>query len=431
MSRSSCLWRAVPLLVLLVLILNSVNVNAQSPDDENLILLNRQQGRPLQALYQVEVQAARDGWTPTLARTAGDLWRELGDMSNAVAYWEIALAGEQGNGNLMRQIAQTYIDLQRWAQAVDMLERLVQIVPDEAWGHYQLGLLRAPFDPTAAIEPLQQAVVSPSYNTVSYALLNVLQTNPVDSFTSMRVGLVLMDYQLWSYAELAFSHAALLNEPYPEALAYTGLARDWQGKEGNAWVEQAIALAPANAQVRYVQGLHLRAIGDNGNSVNAFMLAVSLEPGNPAYCAELGIAYKLIDDLENAMLWLQQAVILSNSAPEFQRLLVLFYAEQAVALTALGFDVGGQLSSMDLGDADVLAELGWSLYNGGDLIGAQNQLNAALTIDPQNPRALYYRARILLDSNEILAAVPLLQLVVVSNSEFAVESQRILTSLGY
>jgi tetratricopeptide (TPR) repeat protein len=438
MNRQSRLWRAVPLLALLVLILSIMSLGAQSPQpttptpaERDLILTNRQQQRPQQALYQVEAQAAREGWTPTLARAAGDLWLQLGDMSNAAAYWEIALSGEPENTILMRQIAQTYLDLQRWSQAVDMVERLVQTAPDEAWGHYQLGLLRAPFDPAAAVEPLQIAAQSPDFNTVSDALLTILQTNPADSFISMRVGLVMMDYQLWSYAELAFAHAAVLNDPFPEALAYRGLARDWQGKESGAWIDQAVALAPENAQVRYVQGLHLRLIGDNPNSVNSFMQAVALDPGNPAYCAELGTAYSLVDDLPNAMLWLQQAVILSNNAPEFQRLLVLFYAEQAATLTSLGFDVEGQVSSVASDDPDVLAELGWSLYNGGDFIGAENQINAALAIDPQNPRALYYRARMLIYKNEILAAVPLLQLVAASESEFAVEAQRILTSLGY
>src|SRR5689334_3032330 len=114
MNRQSRLWRAVPLLALLVLILSIMSLGAQSsqspsltstPSESDLILTNRQQVRPQQALYQVEAQAARDGWTPTLAHTAGDLWFELGDMSNAAAYWEIALYNEPENSILMRQIA--------------------------------------------------------------------------------------------------------------------------------------------------------------------------------------------------------------------------------------------------------------------------------------------------------------------------------------
>lgn len=440
MSRQTRLRRAVPLVVLLVLIPAFFTFTAQAPQstptssqDTDLILENRQQGRTIQALYQVEAQAAREGWTAALARSAGDLARELGDMSNAVAYWEIALSMQPQDATLLRQIAQANIDLQRWAEAADTLERLVEAAPDEAWGHYQLGLLRAPIDPTSAIEHLQIAASSSSFVEVSLALRNLLQNNPSDTLLSMRVGLLFMDNQLWSHAELAFSQtaAAAFGPLLAEAIAYTGLARDNQGKDGSSWITQAVTLAPENARVRYVQGLHLRIVRDNRGSLEVLLQAVSLEPDNPAYCVELSTAYHLVDDLPNAVLWLEQALILSNNAPEFQRLLALFYAEEAITLTALGFDVQGELSNLTPDDPDVLAELGWSLYTVGDAIGAQNQFTAALAIDAQNPRALYYRALIFVADGKDFAAVPLLQIVAASDSEFAAEAQRILTSLGY
>ncbi|MFN8373554.1 MAG: hypothetical protein U0694_11860 [Anaerolineae bacterium] len=423
-------------MVLLVLIPLLIQFTTPTPEpvpteERDLVIDNRQQGRTMQALYQVEVEAARTGWTPILARTAGDLWREAGDMASAVSYWEISLSFQPDNAGLIRQIAQTYIDLQQWTQAYDMLQRFIQYASEKSWGYFQLGLLRAPFDPSVAVSYLQLAAQSSDFEVVANELLTVLQNNTLDSLMSMRVGFVFMDHELWSHAELAFSQAAVAGQVLPEALAYNGLARDRQGKDGSAWIEQAVSLAPDNAQVHYVQALHLRAIGDNPGSLDALLLTVSLVPGNPAYCAELATAYRLLDDLPNAMLWYQQAVILSNNAPEFQRQLALFYAEEATTLAFLGFDVEGQLSNLTPEDPDVLAELGWSLYNSGDTEGAQTRINAALTIDPQNPRALYYRARILINEGEQIAAVPLLQIVTQTDNEFSVEAQRILTSLGY
>ncbi len=51
---------------------------------------SRRSGRPLQALYQVEAQAAAEGWNSDRLRLAGDLWREAGNLPQAVAYWEAA-----------------------------------------------------------------------------------------------------------------------------------------------------------------------------------------------------------------------------------------------------------------------------------------------------------------------------------------------------
>jgi tetratricopeptide (TPR) repeat protein len=429
--------RAVPLLALLVLILIALSFlvlrqqsSVPTPTTDP-ILSNRRDGREMQALYHIEVQAAQSGWTFELARTAGDIWRSLGDMSNAVAYWEIALTFAPSDANLTRQVAQAYIDLQEWARAANTLERLVTIAPDEVWGHYQLGLLRAPFDSETAISHLQIASLSPNFIVVSQALLTVLQENGSDPLLAMHVGMALGEQGLWAYAEIAFAHAADLFAPFPEALAYTGLARDWQGKDGSTWIEQAVELAPENSQVLFVQGIHLRLIGDLRGSLDALLLALSLDAGNPAICAELAETYRQMGDLASAGFWFQQAVQFSNNDPEVQRLLALFYAEEAVELAALGLDVPGQINTLAPTDADAHAELAWSFYQAGDVTTATREINAALSIDPLNSRALYYQARMLLDTGNTQQAVSNLQLVAVSGSEFAAEAQRILESLGY
>lgn len=438
MKRRQFLWRAVPLLALLVLILGVLTFEAQplsSPlsaptQQQDLIAANRQQSRVMQALYLVEAQAAVSGWTPMLARTAGDLWRQAGDMVNAAAYWEIAARTQPPDTALLRQLAQTYLDLQRWALAADTLERLVSAGHGQTWAHYQLGMLRAAFDPQTAISHLESAATEVAFNALANALLRVLMGNADDPLISARVGQVFVEYRLWAYAELAFAHAAIIGQPFAEALAYTGFVRERQGKDGSAWIEQALSLASDNAQVRYLQGLHLRARGDMVESVAALVEAVALQPANPLYCAELGRAYQLIGDVTNAALWLQQAVILSGSAPEFQQLLGLFYAQEALTLAVYGVDAQAQIAALTPQDPDVLAELAWSLYSVGEAAGAQNQIDAALALDSSNARALYYRARILLDGGDTLAALALLQQVAASESEFAEQAQRILSSLG-
>ncbi|MBI1259991.1 MAG: hypothetical protein GC204_21185, partial [Chloroflexi bacterium] len=114
--------------------------------------------RPLQNLYQLEAQAVRGGWTPDRLRQAGDLWRDLGDLTRAVTYWE---ADTSPDAALLRDRAQAYLELQRWADADDTLDHLLKILPqnstDRPWAQFQLGLIRAAYDPAQAIDLLRAA----------------------------------------------------------------------------------------------------------------------------------------------------------------------------------------------------------------------------------------------------------------------------------
>jgi tetratricopeptide (TPR) repeat protein len=422
---------AVPTLVLLFLI---VLVAACAPEssvaDEQTSLseINRQQGRIMQALYQLEAQAV-DGWTDEALVIAGDLWRQAGDLTQAAAYW--AAAETEADAGVLRRLAAAWLELQRWSDAVDTLERLVVAAPDDGWAHYQLGLLRAPSDPRAAAVHLRTAALSPAYEVAASTLLTVLEAESPDSLISMRVGTALAESGLWSYAELAFRHAADLNAPYAEALAYVGLARDRQGKDGRVWMAQAVELEPHNALVRYLHGLHLRAAGDPAASLQALILATALDPQNPALYAELGEAYRLVNDPESAERWLRMAVVVAgDDAPRFQRLLGLFYAEEAYALDAGGLDTLQDMTVLLPNDPDVRAGFGWALYTMGETEAALAQLDRALEIDPNNPRTLYYKGRVWLEADNPEGGVRLLERVAGSESPYQAEARQILDNLS-
>jgi tetratricopeptide (TPR) repeat protein len=324
--------RVVPvLLVLLVLI---VLLTAPVSTDKTVVVPPENQltadlaaNRPVQALYQIKVIAAQTGWTADLARSAGNLWQTLGDLSQAVTFWELAAQKDPSNLPLAKQLAQTDLDLQRWTAAIVALNHLLELSPDDNWAHYHLGLLQAAFDPQQALNHLHLASRELVYRDVAADFLFLGQATADDPATVMRVGLTLATHKLWNYAELVFQYAADLAQPFPEALAYAGLARDNQGKDGSAQIEQAVTLAPLNAQVRYLQGLHLRSNGDNNGSLNALQQAANLDPLNPAFAAELGSAYQLVDQLPQAEYWLKQAVTLSKNDPRFQDLLTHFYEQ--------------------------------------------------------------------------------------------------------
>jgi tetratricopeptide (TPR) repeat protein len=289
---------------------------------------NINDGRFVQALYQIEALAAVSGWTLALYRQAGDLRLQMNDLAGAASHWEAARRfGNDDDVALARQLAETYLVLGRWTETIDTFEAVLQISPEDAEAHYQLGLLLAASDPISSETHLRVAVDNADYGQVARALVRLFVTNPADPLISMRVGRLLADYELWLYAEQAFNYAAVVMTPNAEALAYIGLSRERQGKDGAVWIEQAITLAPDNPQIWYVWALHLRALNDTMGSLNALIEATSLDPNNPAFYAELGSAYRLVGDLNSAEYWLKIAVEISQQDPVFQQLLDQFYTE--------------------------------------------------------------------------------------------------------
>jgi tetratricopeptide (TPR) repeat protein len=330
------LKRVAPSLALLVfisllIVRFSANIPSSSADDpgqsQQLMAQNMADGRLRQALYQAEVSAAQSGWNADLARVAGEVWEQLGDLSMAVTYWEIAIASQPDDSSLVRYLVQAHIDLQQWDEARASLRHLVQLAPDENRAHYQLGILEAVFDPSSASEHLRLAARDLLYRDIVFELLPLISSEKMSAATAMQIGLTLASHELWPYAEMSFRFAADLGNPFPEALAYTGLAQDRQGKDGSAAIEKAFVLAPDNAQVLYLRGLHLRSVFDYVNSLGNFEQAINADPGNPAYAAELSTAYRLVGNLGSAELWLKTAVTLSNNDPRFEDLLSAFYAD--------------------------------------------------------------------------------------------------------
>lgn len=309
-------------LVVFLYVLNLIDLPRVLVGRPPVAPLDQRDQRPLQALYQLEAQAARVGWTPENRRLAGDLWRRAGDLSRAVANWE----GAAQDAAVLRDRAQAYIELQRWADADDALSRLLAILPsgatDRYWAQFQLGLIRAAYDPSGAAELLRAA--QPAYGDTAIRIVPILEgtSDPI------RIGVALADAELWAYAELAFS-----TSPDPLALAYGALARDMQGKDGGIWIASALAIAPDDPQVHFIHGLHLRHSFDFAGSLAAITQAVALDPENPALYAELGRAYQLTDDLVSAERWLKFAVSLDSS---FQVSLDAFYEDEAALLRSMG-----------------------------------------------------------------------------------------------
>jgi tetratricopeptide (TPR) repeat protein len=413
-------WAVRVLGLLLLFLAVFPHIESNSP-----VWVEAQADHIIPLLYKVEAQAAQSGWTAELHNWAGDLYREIGDLVAAAAHWE---AAQVDDVPALERLAQTYLTLQRWDDTRNTLERLLVVDPDHAWGHYQLGLILMAYDPIAAETHLRVVVGNSAYNVVVAALLDVIQYEEMQTL-AMRAGFVMANHNLWPYAELIFRQVALVNHPYPEAMAYVGLARTNQGKDGSAWMEQALLFGEDVARVYYLYGLHLRYLGDYRGSKQAFSQATVLDSVEPVYYAELGMANSYVLELEEAEYWLMLAVALSNYEPAFQELLAQFYTETGYTSGVMNAEFLSQLNTYVPDDADSLANYGWTWYLTGDVGEALLQLDAALGLEPQNPLALFYKAQILLASDLTEQAVPLLVRLAASESPSAEWAAEVLALL--
>lgn len=380
-----------------------------------------------QALYQLEAQAAQSGWTDDLARQAGDIWHELGDWQQALAYWGRI---NDPSADQLRRMADTALQQGEWVQAADWLADLLVHSPQDRWGNYQAGILWAAYDPRRAITHLEVIQRDLTYGEAAQRLLAVLSNEPHDLLIGMKVGTTLVDLELWSMAELAFRHTAVIAYPLPEALAYTGLARFRQGKDGAEWIQQAVELDPGNPQVRYLQALGFRAREDYERSLSVLLLAVTLAPDNPAIQAEVGTAYRLLGDMQRAEYWLQAAAQTAENEPAFTDLVSRFYAEEARFFPPDVLAMLAETVDQQPEDPDVLASYGWALHSNGQTDAGLTQLNTALALHPDHPQALYNKARILLEIDALAEARPLLEQLSQQDTAYQSEAVRILENLN-
>jgi len=424
-------------IILVVFIANSLTGNTPlesyptaepTPVNETLVIQSRNRNRWMQTLYHIEQQALLTGWTPDLYRQAGDVWWNMDDISRAIPYWSGALESID-DVDLLRTVANSYINLGQWTEARQTLDQLLALKPNDEWGNYQMGLILAPFNPIKSKLFFDAVPMDSPFSQIVVAIRNELSMQPEDPLISFRIGLTLINLEQWSYAELAFQHASDVSFPNPQALAYLGWVKSRQGKDGSSWIEQATTFAPEDPEVWYLRGLHFRARADYIQSLDAIAQSVRLAPNNAGLYAELGTAFRLIGDLEQAEYWLDYAVSASAETPEYQQILENFYVETAYVSPASIIDsLTAPATTSE--NPDLISAYGWSLHSTGDSEAGLAQVERALEIDSNNNRALFDKARILVETDREAEAIPILERIAQTYTPFGTDAQALLATLA-
>jgi hypothetical protein len=313
---------------------------AQSPTLDAPVARLRADGGA--ALYALRADAARAGWTFEAHQRAAALYDSLGDPHAAAAHREAALALRPGDRETVRALAVYAVRAEDWARAVEALDGYLAVAPDDAWANAWLGMLRAPYQPAAALVALDAALArGGGIADFERALLESVRDTlaalpPGDLSAALRVGITLVEQRQWPLAERAFRLAAALGGSDAEALAYLGLARAMQGKPGEAALTRALQLDGLNPQVLFLAALYAQALGDGEAAIRALLEAAALSPDDPAISAALGRALAVNGLVTDAEIWLTYAVEQSGDDPQYAAMLAEFEGEYAGLLDVAG-----------------------------------------------------------------------------------------------
>ncbi len=377
--------------------------------------------------------ASADGWTANRReqlRFILDHGTPSG-LSSALLY--AALDRYQADPFLLSQIAHQQIDHHAWDELEKTLDQWLALEPENGNALYWMGQLLAPVDPVKAREILAQVSSDDTWGERAAIVRQSLEgygTLPLTE-AHTRLGVALVGLYEWAFAERALQLAVEVNALNPTALAYLGLARDQQGRDGLPSIQAALSLSPNDPVLHYIAGLHWRRAGDDKAAFDSFSQAYWLDPANPALAAEAAISLERVGRLDEAVGWYRQAVTLAPTDSRWASLLAAFYADNGYDLEGDGLRYIEEIAGKATEDADLQISLGWAYYQVGRYDRAREVLSAALARDPSSGRGWYYWGVLLARSGDIQAARTAYEAAVSRpDSEFAVLASRALERLG-
>ncbi len=383
-------------------------------------------------LYRVADQA---GWNPARRDQMRLILEHDGEKAQSIALIYAALDDGNADPAALRDLAREQIARLEWSQAAIVLEYWLATEPDSAEAAYLLGILLAPEHHKQAAAYLSDAARDPAWAGRAAAVQAALAAYDVYALTDahMQLGIALIRLGEWPFAEHALQLALDVNAVNPTALAYLGYARDQQGRDGLADIQDARAMNPNDPLIYYLLGLHWRQAQDHRQAYEAFNHAYWLDAANPALAAEVAVSLQNLSDLAGAATWYQQAVELAPADIQWRRLLAAFYADTGFELESSGLAFIEQAHAIAPDDADIQASLGWAYQQLDDTRRAYDELSAAVSADPAQPRSRYYFGVVLERRGDVQGAADSYWFVVQAvgaDSPYGLLASRALQRLG-
>lgn len=403
---------------------------------ERLVRASLEAGRYDDAQVYLYALADLDGWNTERRDQLRRIFEQQGQTARANTLLEASLAEGEVDPRALRTLAQQQIDNLAWDQAEATLGQLLALDPGDQQALYQLALLLAPVDQNYARDYLSRISSDPVWATRAETVRAALDRYGTMALTDAHtyLGMTLAGLGEWPFAERALQIALDVNAINPTALAYLGFVRDQQGRDGLPDLQAARDMAPNEPIVYYLLGQHWRLAGDRDQEYEAFSRAYFLDPDNPALAVEVGVALQNQSDLAGAEEWFRRAVELDSGDMRWRRVLAGFYADTGFQLETTGLVFIEESANLAPNDPDIRASLGWAYFQANDPLRAYDELNEAITLDPDNPRSRYYFAAVLERRGDTQGAADSYMFVVDKlgpDTGFGLLAARALQRLGY
>jgi tetratricopeptide (TPR) repeat protein len=278
----------------------------------------------------------------------------------------------------------------------EVLEQLVRLQPQDAFSQYRLGLLLTVLSPEQALPPLLEAGrLDPQYDPAVQTLraaLDLKDAPPDRSRQMVSIGRALGLVEEWELAVEAFRLGVDLDPLNAEAWAWLGEAQQQSGVDGRASLDRALSLDHTSANVRALRGLYWSRQGRYSQMLAEYLLAAEYEPGNPAWRASIGEAYRLRGDLAAAADAYRKAVELAPAESTYWRLLAVFCGETGVYLEETGLPAAQKAVELAPQDPQALDALGLNYYATGRFSNAEKTLTRAIELSSEYLPAQYHLA---------------------------------------
>jgi tetratricopeptide (TPR) repeat protein len=256
------------------------------------------------------------------------------------------------------------------------------------------AFLQSIVDPEQAVDKLREIILRDEAGAdQALELLDILDSEENASepaYALAQIGQIFARSGEWRFAALAFQQAVTLDPDYTEARAYLGLAREQQGLDGLAELNQAAQAAPNAALPHVFLGEHYLASGNLVRAIRELEIATSLDAGNPGIAAELASIYAANGSLDLAEAAYLRATQLAPTDSRFWRLLAQFSLAYEVKISELGIPAARNAVTLSKNDPVALDTLGYAHLLQGDLLLAERLLLRAVRLQPGRAQTQYH-----------------------------------------
>ena len=182
-----------------------------------------------QAAIKYFETAAPLGLSPQGLLDFGDAYQKTGNLPAAVQSWKAAEDAGASRAQVLQRLWQAQLKLDDIPAAIQSLQSLITLKPEDAQLNYQLGLLVATQHPNDALDYLTQAAqLDPSLSQAADRLkrnIAAAQRENDLAFSLLAAGRTLASLDEWDLAATAFQQAVQERPDYAEAWAFLGEAR--------------------------------------------------------------------------------------------------------------------------------------------------------------------------------------------------------------